>query len=350
MNILFDGPYTPHPKAGVVRYFSEISTTISLKNKVSFSRYSKKPQIRYISLPPFPHFRPHKLSFFLEFLWHKFLGQKMVDIVHPIEFQISPSGTHYINKGAKLIITIHDLIHEKFGAPGNLHDPEQRYDFYSKANGFIFVSHSTKNDFSKHYPSLFESKPSQVIWHGCNFDIQKYPATKKKQFIFVGSREGYKNFPNACLAFEKTLKRQPECYLAIVGSPPSSKELIMVEKFKSQIIWVNYPSQKTLKEFYAESLGLLYVSTYEGFGMPLLEAMSQGCVPIAGIHSSIPEVLGDAGIMVNVEDSAEISGAMLKCLNKPQFLDQLVQKGLMHSQNFTWNRAAEETLSFYKSL
>ena len=57
----------------------------------------------------------------------------------------------------------------------------------------------------------------------------------------------------------------------------------------------------------------------EGFGMPLLEAMSQGCVPIAGEHSSIPEVLGTAGIIVNVEEPADISNAMLKCLNNPIF-------------------------------
>ena len=84
--------------------------------------------------------------------------------------------------------------------------------------------------------------------------------------------------------------------------------------------------------------------------MPLLEAMSQGCVPIAGSHSSIPEVLGDAGTMVDVTEPTEISRAMLECLNNPHFFDGAVQEGLKRTLAFSWSKTAEETLSFYESL
>ena len=271
-------------------------------------------------------------------------------IVHPTEFGLSPTGSFFRSKGAKVVITIHDLIHEKFGGPGNLYNPTQRLDFYSRANGYIFVSQSTKNDFSEHYPSLFDSKLSKVIRHGCNFFTQPIASKKKKQFLFVGSREGYKNFSNACLAFERTAAIDSECSLAVVGSPANHKELEWVEKFGARIQWFHHPSNETLKELYAESLGLLYVSKYEGFGMPLLEAMSQGCVPIAGSHSSIPEVLCGAGIMVDVTEPNEISKAMIKCLNNPHFLDGVVKEGLKRTQAFSWSKTAEETLGFYESL
>lgn len=354
MKILFDGPFHSSPKAGVVLYFNRLASELypSFK-KIYFSRrqnLSFGNIYPHIKLPFFSHFRPHKISFFFEKIVNRFNLQGIPNILHPTEFDLSPTGVFFHSKGSKIVITVHDLIHEKFGGAEANYNPKRRFDFYSKASGFIFVSNSTRKDFSKHYPSLYESIPSRVIWHGCNFSSQSTASPKMKQFLFVGSRGGYKNFTNACLAFEKILKTDNQCTLAVVGSPPKSKELKMTNRFNSQVIWVHHPSHEKLKALYAESLGLLYVSKYEGFGMPLLEAMSQGCVPIAGEHSSIPEVLGAAGIVVNVEEPTDISKAMLKCLNYPHFLDGLVQEGFKRTQAFSWKKSAEQTLSFYESL
>ena len=351
---MYDGPFCPFPKTGVELYFNRLASLLS-KNRaeISFSRrhYDAIRQCSSgIRLPLIPHFRPHRFSFFCEYLINRMQATGVASIVHPTEFGLSPTGSFFWSKGAKVVITIHDLIHEKFGAPGNLYNPTQRLDFYSMANGYIFVSQSTKNDFSEHYPSLLDSKPSKVIRHGCNFETQTIAPKKKKQFLFVGSREGYKNFPNACLAFERTAAIDSDCSLAVVGSPPNHNELEWVEKFGTRIKWFCHPSHQILQNLYADSLGLLYVSKYEGFGMPLLEAMSQGCVPIAGSHSSIPEVLGDAGIMVDVTEPTEISRAMLECLNNPNFFDGAVQEGLKRTLAFSWSKTAEETLSFYESL
>lgn len=354
MKILFDGPFHSSPKAGVVLYFNRLACELYLSCKeIYFSRrqiLSSSDGYSHIKLPIFPHFRPHKVSFFFEKIINQLNLRGIPNILHPTEFDLSPTGAFYHSKGAKIVITVHDLIHEKFDGPGSIFNPKRRFDFYSTASGFIFVSKSTKRDFSKHYPSLYESRPSKVIWHGCNFSTQSTVSPKKKQFLFVGSRDGYKNFSNACIAFEKTLKLDKKCTLAIIGSPPSNKDLRIVERFNSQVLWVNHPSHKTLKTLYAESLGLLYVSKYEGFGMPLLEAMSQGCVPIAGNHSSIPEVIGDAGIVVDVNEPTEISEAMLKILNNSHLFNDLVQQGFKRTQAFSWSKTAEETLSFYQSL
>jgi glycosyltransferase involved in cell wall biosynthesis len=354
VKILFDGPFDSSPKAGVVLYFKQLAQALypSCK-KIYFSRrqfLSSSEEYSHIKLPFFSHFRPHKISFSLEKIVSRLNLRGIPDILHPTEFDLSPTGTFFHSKGSKVVITIHDLIHEKFGGSSTIYNPKRRFDYYSTASGFIFVSNSTRKDFAKYYPSLYESRPSKVIWHGCNFPIQATAYPKKKQFLFVGSRDGYKNFPNACNAFENILKIDEGCNLAIVGSPPNSAELKMVEKFKSQVIWVRHPSHETLEKFYAESIGLLYVSTYEGFGMPLLEAMSRGCVPIAGNHSSIPEVLGEAGIMVNVKDPSDISNAMKRCLKNSNLISDVVEKGFKRSQTFSWKKSAEETLSFYESL
>jgi glycosyltransferase involved in cell wall biosynthesis len=84
--------------------------------------------------------------------------------------------------------------------------------------------------------------------------------------------------------------------------------------------------------------------------MPLLEAMSQGCIPIAGNHSSIPEVLGEAGIKVNCESVSELSDAMQKCLVDESETKNLVEKGYDRASFFTWEKSAELHANFYTNL
>ena len=100
LNILYDGPYITEPKAGVVKYFSELSKSSVLSNTITFSRYQKGVTATdgKVFLPPLPHFRPHKISFYLEFLWHKFFYQKKIHIVHPTEFNLSPTGHFFLKK------------------------------------------------------------------------------------------------------------------------------------------------------------------------------------------------------------------------------------------------------------
>ena len=351
MNILYDGPFSASPKGGIVRYFHEISRGILTKNDVFFSRRHKGRFPKGIHLPPFAHFRPHRISFHLEYLWHRFCSNYDIDIVHPTEFQLSPTGSFYSKRGAKLVMTVHDLIHERFGAPGNLYSKASRTSFYNRADGYIFVSKSSRDDFAEFYPELFGSRPSKVIWHGCNFPIKEQKnKNPRKQFLFVGSRNGYKNFINAAKAFCKVADEDKDCSLVIAGAPPKLSELKILKNYENQISWVEFPTEKHLRTLYAESVALLYVSEYEGFGMPLLEAMAQGCIPIAGNHSSIPEVLGDAGIKVNCESVVELYKAMKNCLLDNSQAKNLVIKGLDRASFFTWAQSAELHTDFYSNL
>lgn len=351
MNILYDGPFSASPKGGVVRYFYEISREILKENDVFFSR---RPQNRFtkdIHFPPFAHFRPHRISFYLEYLWHKYFSNLEIDIVHPTEFQLSQTGSFYLWKGAKLVITIHDLIHEKFGAPGDLYTKANRNNFYNQADGYIFVSKSTRNDFAEFYPDLIKSRLSKIIWHGGNFPIdERKNKNLRKQFLFVGSREGYKNFATAAQAFCKVANKCKDCTLVVAGAPPKSSELTILKNYEHQISWVEFPDEERLRSLYAESVALLYISKYEGFGMPLLEAMSQGCIPIAGNHSSIPEVLGEAGIKVNCESVDELSEAMGKCLKDDSKTKNLVKRGYDRASFFSWAKSAELHEEFYTNL
>jgi glycosyltransferase involved in cell wall biosynthesis len=351
LNILYDGPFSANPKGGVVRYINQVSKEISEDNDVFFSRRPKGRFPKGIHLPPFAHFRPHRISFYLEYLWHRLCSNYKIDIVHPTEFQLSPTGSLFVKKGAKLVITIHDLIHERFGAPDGLYSKASRTNFYTQADGYIFVSKSTREDFEELYPELFESRPSKVIWHGCNFPIKEQKnKNPRKQFFFVGSREGYKNFATAAQAFCKVADANKDCTLVVAGAPPKSSELTILKNYENQISWIEFPEEEQLRILYAESIALLYISKYEGFGMPLLEAMTQGCIPIAGNHSSISEVLGEAGIKVNCESVDELSEAMEKCLADDSETKRLVKRGFDRASFFTWEKSAKLHHDFYTNL
>ena len=141
-----------------------------------------------------------------------------------------------------------------------------------------------------------------------------------------------------------------EAVFVVAGSPPTKQEIRPTSPFESRVKWVESPTDEALQALYSESLSLLYVSEYEGFGMPLLEAMSKGCIPIAGNHSSVPEVLGDAGLIVNTNSVSEVTLAMSKRINDRKSVKNLLEKGFKRAINFDSNSAAQKTLSFYKSL
>ena len=351
MRILFDGPYSKYPKSVIAKYFERLSLELTKKHSVFFSRRSFSDNSNEINLPlPF-HFRPHRLSFFMERLWFEYLARKPFQIIHPIEYELSPAGEYCHKRNSKVVITIHDLIHEKFGAPGNLYEKEKRNSFYSKANGFIFVSNSTRKDFGEFYPELAVRSPTAVIWHGNNFDnANRIEGKKKNQVLFVGARDGYKNFKGAVESFRLVASDLTDLKLVVAGPPPQHSELSLVHDLHQRVDWVTYPDENELRKIYAESVALMYVSKYEGFGMPIIEAMSQGCIPVAINHSSLPEIMGDAGILLNSSDPHEIGQAISRCCKDNDFSKVKVRLGEARSKTFMWEKCAKEVLSFYQEL
>jgi mannosyltransferase len=284
-------------------------------------------------------------------MWFKYLARKPFQIIHPIEYELSPVGEYYHKRNSKLVITVHDLIHEKFGAPGNLYEKEKRSSFYAKANGFIFVSNSTRNDFGEFYPELADRTPTAVIWHGNSFEnINRIDTKKKNQVLFVGARDGYKNFKGAVESFRLVASDLIDLRLVVAGPPSQPSELSLVQDLHQRVDWITYPDENELRKIYAESVALMYVSRYEGFGMPIVEAMSQGCIPIAINHSSLPEVMGDAGILLKSSDPHEIGQAISKCCTDNDFSKLKVRLGETRAKIFNWEKCAKKVLSFYGEL
>ncbi len=116
------------------------------------------------------------------------------------------------------------------------------------------------------------------------------------------------------------------------------------------VIFIDYIPEVDLAYYYCSAALLVYPSLYEGFGLPPLEAMACGCPVVTTNTSSLPEVVGEAGIMVNPYDTRSLVQAMRRVLTDDKLRDNMVRKGLEHARQFSWEKAARQTMEVYQSV
>lgn len=169
--------------------------------------------------------------------------------------------------------------------------------------------------------------------------------------LFVGSLFPHKNVGVLIRAYARFLARQPGAPdLTIVGKDVEgemdrlkslSRELGLTDRTR----FLGQASRETLLRLYRESRMLVYPSTVEGFGLPPLEAMRAGMPVVASDRTSIPEVVGNAAVTVNPDDPAALASAMLKVWADEDLRQRLIRRGKRRSEQFTWRKSAERTLS-----
>ncbi len=139
-------------------------------------------------------------------------------------------------------------------------------------------------------------------------------------------------------------------YFVIIGGGDFSKcENDMLNKIKNRIFHFSYISEKSLNILYNNASCLLYPSSYEGFGIPIAEAMKAGCPVISSNRSSIPEVAGAAALLVENLTKDAFKKQISK-LENPIFRAKLINKGFLQCQKFDWQICANQTFNFYKKI
>jgi len=250
------------------------------------------------------------------------------------------------SKNAINITTIHDFIYEYFrhDIKSIIHKIQKKNAIYN-SQGIIFVSESTKSDFEKFFPKYKGMK--KVIYHGVLSEYKKIEIFKKNNVIFIGGRKVYKNFIYAV----QILERLPKLKLQIIGGDLlNKKEISILNKYiPNRFEYYNSLSNNELNEKYNEAYFLLYPSSYEGFGFPVIEAQAANCPVVCCNVSSLPEVAGDAAIYIsgkNIEDDL----IKINQLTDQNFYNNILEKGLKNSKRFSWEICAEETYNFYKEV
>jgi len=251
------------------------------------------------------------------------------------------------NINAVQVTTVHDFVHEKYyGGLRKLIHSYQKNKSINAAQKIIAVSENTKRDLLEIHPKIDPSK-IEVIYNGVSEDffiIDKAVDGAKPYLLFIGSREHYKNFNFVV----ELLKEASGFDLYIIGKPLlKDEEKLLLRSIPGRFKLFTNIDNKSLNVIYNEAFALIYPSSYEGFGIPLLEAMKAGLPFIALNKSSIPEVAGRAGELI---DELSIDG-FKQALNRiANARNDYVLKGLKQAQFFSWEKCYQKTISLYHNL
>jgi glycosyltransferase involved in cell wall biosynthesis len=245
------------------------------------------------------------------------------------------------------LFVAYDMIPEVMGMDFAEEDWRRKHMAIEHASGFVAISQSTADDLARFFPAV--GRQEIAVAHCAvrkeffvppQEEIQAFRGQHglpKYCYIFIGSRTGYKNCSLLLQAFA-SIDRSEECGLLLVGGAPILEaEFAAIVDGRAVVMTVL--SDPELRLAYAAATALVFPSTYEGFGLPILEAMACGCPVITCSNSSIPEVAGDAAIYVGDSDQRELANAMLAVRDVDVRL-RLRDAGLARARGFSWARMA----------
>lgn len=255
------------------------------------------------------------------------------------------------------IVTVYDFTYERFhrGLSRWVHSMQKKT-AAKAASGIICISESTKRDLLWFYPEIPESKV-QVIYLAASDSYKPLESVDRQLLpsdfpdapfvLFVGGRDSYKNFR---LALESVAALPGYWFVSVGGGEHKPNEAELSQKLlPGRHMHFPVVDNDRLNLFYNCAHALLYPSSYEGFGIPIIEAMAAGCPVIAANVSAIPEACGDAGLLVNEIRPETFSGQILR-LENAEFRCETIRKGYKQAGRFSWEACYLETIAFYEKV
>jgi len=302
----------------------------------------------------------HQENFFIPILQRYFPLTKKIggkSIYHSSYFRTS------YQKQVANIITVYDFAHDlsfSSGFPRKYPNIWQKKQGILNADGIICISESTKIDLLKLYPQINVNKVAVIhLAVSDEFKILEIPSdidnivksnlksVEKPFIVYIGERAAYKNFKVAV----ETLKLVDDYNLVIVGGGQldNVEQQYLEKSLPNRFLHLKNIHSAQLNEVFNNAFCLIYPSRYEGFGIPLIEAMKSGCPVITTNYASIPEVVGKAGLMVK-EISPEFFVEKVKYLELKKNREKIVKMGLEQASLFSWDKCYEETIKFYQKI
>ena len=257
------------------------------------------------------------------------------------------------NRNAINITTVHDFIYEYYfkGIRKNVHFLQKKYAIQN-SDYIIAISENTKKDILTFFPNIDE-KRIRVVYNGVSDDyfcllkemtVPSLPFDKYSYILFVGSRVSYKNFDLVVKAVARS-----KYNLVIVGAPLTNCEKrLLSENFNdtTRCKYVGYTSNYNLNILYNYAFSLIYPSSYEGFGIPVIEAQKAGCPVIAANLSSIPEIIGSTPLLLN-DLSIDCILDCLHILEDNVVRSNIINCGLYNSKQYSWDKMFEQVTDIY---
>jgi glycosyltransferase involved in cell wall biosynthesis len=368
MRIAFDHQaFSRQRYGGVTRYFFHLikslleisSNEIKIVTPVHINEYINALPSNIIYgkfLNGYPLKSKRLFQLFNTFAGRFHIGLWQPDVIHETYFSNVRTGF----PGVPTVVTVYDMTHELF--------PEKFFPWdktsankkkaVDRAHHVICISESTRNDLLRIF-NVPANKVS-VIYLAYEKDKQDQPGQTSPPFhdnnrpyiLFVGHRSGYKNFNRllTALAIDREILEQFDA-ICFGGSKFTYNELSLIKKLGlSKSVRQVSGNDEFLTNLYTSASALVYPSLYEGFGLPLLEAMAHNCPVICSNTSSLPEVVGDAAELFDPTDEDSMLRALKNVLLSRARQNELVDRGRYRSSLFSWKKCAEQTLKVYEKI
>jgi glycosyltransferase involved in cell wall biosynthesis len=377
LNVFLDAQPLLGPRSGIARYVECLSKQLSydsdLTLNLAFNRIAKSIRENHVlslerdfhlhlinSIYPYKVIRRLCSPNFLYHMPYDMMRKSKADIFHGTNFTYTPTLR------GKSIITIHDLAYMHY--PDFTSDKILRH--HSKwvpysahhCDHIIADSRQTKTDIIKllQVPETKIDVVHLAADEHFRFISNTSPILDKynlpqKYILFVGTLEPRKNLIGLLKAYQ-ILQKQYGCSekLVIVGAKgwkfTPIFDWVQENQLEHEIIFTGYIDDEDLPAIYSAATVLVMPSIYEGFGLPLLEAMQCGTPVIGSDISSIPEIIGEAGILVEPSDYSALAGEIHRMISDPSIRQFYSQMALERSKQFTWEKTALETKQIYEKV
>lgn len=321
--------------------------------------FDRKPDAEFIfsdNIEPHILYPPSRHPFLwywrFEHLFPRFIARHKPDLF------FSTDGWMPLNTQVPIVNTIHDLCFEHF--PNDLPFWVRTYyryffpKFAKRADRIATVSQYSKNDLVNTYG--VNPDKIDIVYDGCNEmygtcnDLEKESVRKKycqgrPYFVFVGAQHPRKNIANLFQAFDRFRKKADSSVkLLMVGKKrrwtPQIDKVYQEMSYKNDVVFTGWVPSAELRAILASALAMVYISYFEGFGIPILEGFYAQIPVITSNVTSMPEVSGDAALLVDPFSIESIAAALHLVASDEKLRQLLVQKGNLRKQEFSWDKTS----------
>ncbi len=331
---------------GIGRYIVETNSIlhknpeIELEGACKFSRWKNRDKIQ----KHLPHI---KLNVFPSLC-------KRPDLFHGPDFAMNYHGR------AKKVITIHDLavFHPELVDINGVETPQQgrtqKMLNSNRIDAVITLSEFIKNEILHFLPHL--DKPIFVTSLAANHKNFMYQKQESEPYLlYVGPLDKRKNVLGLCKAFELIAGKYSDFRLIMAGGSNGFEaekvlEFIAKSRFRKQMIYVSFVSEEELQSLYSQAWAFVFPSFYEGFGIPVLEAMHYGIPVLTSKNTVMEEVAGEAVWYVNPYETTSVAEGLERIISDDTLRETLIRKANTRVKKFSWEQTAQKTLEAYKEI
>jgi len=265
-----------------------------------------------------------------------------------------------------MVVSIHDMLHIRYPDYYSQRAVEMarfNLNIIKKVKPTVI----TLSEYSKkeiiHFSNIPEEKiivvPGSYDESSClldnNIDLLRQLNINSPYLLFLSAIAKNKNLSRVIEAFEMIADKYPDLILVVAGGNaalPDDQALIKLKnsRYSSRIKKIGYVNEELKHTLYSNATAFLFPTLFEGFGLPILEAMARGCPVITSNTTSLPEVAGNAAILIDPYDSEQIAIEIERIISSESLQNKLYQKGLLRVKNYSWDKTAEMIEKTYKRI